>query len=318
MNAGKAVGAESSAPAIRRTIPRRTSWLKEWRRKETLAAWLFLLPALIGFVVFFAFPAVRGFYISLTDSDLLSKANFIGFDNYRELAHDKNFGLSLRVTVWYVFLNIPLQTFLALVFAVVFDRFVRGSTVRSILLLPWLMPNVVVALLFLWILDPGLGILNEFLAAIGLPRQSFLGSVSQAMPSIAGINIWRYVGYTTLLILAGMQRIPGDLYEAGSIDGASELRMFRDITLPLLKPVMTFVLVTSIVGSFQIFDTIAVTTQGGPVKATRVIYWFIYQHAFERYNFGYASAAAIVLFLILIIVSLIQMRVLRANESDLA
>ena len=300
------------------TYSSKRRFLHNWRRKETLAAWVFILPALIGFIVFYAFPAIRGFYISLTDSDLLTPAEYIGLKNYQKLAGDKNFFQSLRATLYYVLLNIPLQTFLALVFAVVFDRFIRGVGLRSLLLLPWLMPNVVVALLFLWLLDPGLGIVNEGLAAIGLPRLSFLGSIEQAMPSIAAINIWRYVGYTTLLILAGMQRIPKDLYEAGSIDGASEIGMFRDITLPLLKPVMTFVLVTSIVGSFQIYDTIAVTTQGGPVKATRVIYWFIYEHAFERYNFGYASAASIVLFLILIIVSLIQMRLLKANESDLS
>jgi multiple sugar transport system permease protein len=201
---------------------------------------------------------------------------------------------------------------------VVLDRFVHGTGWRSLMLLPWLMPNVVVALLFLWILDPGLGILNEILDAVGLSRQPFLGSPDQSMPAIAGINIWRHVGYTSLLILAGMQRIPHDIYEAGSLDGASEMQMFRQLTLPLLKPILLFVLVTSIVGSFQIYDTIAVTTQGGPVASTRVIYWFIYQHAFERYNFGYASAASIILFGILIVISLIQMRVLRANESDLA
>lgn len=295
----------------------RSSILKEWRRGETLAAWLFMLPALIGFMVFFAIPAVRGFYIGLTDWDLLTEPEYIGFENYSELVQDDEFWHSLWVTLYYVLLNIPLQTILALVMAVVFDRFVRGAGWRSLLLLPWLMPNVVVALLFLWILDPGLGIVNELLDAVGLPQQSFLGSVDQSMPSIAGINIWRHVGYTTLLLIAGMQRIPRDLYDAGSIDGASEARMFRDITLPLLRPIMVFVLVTSIVGSFQIFDTIAVTTQGGPVDATRVIYWFIYQEAFERFNFGYASAASIILFVILVSVSLIQMRLLRVHESDL-
>jgi multiple sugar transport system permease protein len=296
----------------------RRSRFGEWRKRETLAAWLFMLPALLGFIIFFAFPAVRGFYIGLTDSDLLTEPTYIGMENYRELLQDDDFGQSLLTTAYYVLLNIPLQTFLALLIALVLDRFVHGSGWRSLMLLPWLMPNVVVALLFLWILDPGLGIMNELLGAVGLPRQSFLGSPDQAMPTIAGINIWRHVGYNTLLILAGMQRIPKDIYEAGSLDGASELHMFRSLTLPLLRPIILFVLVTSIVGSFQIFDTIAVTTQGGPVDATRVIYWFIYQHAFERYNFGYASAASIILFLILIVISLIQMRVLRANESDLA
>ncbi len=293
-------------------------FLHEWRRGETLAAWLFMLPALIGFVVFFGFPAARGFYIGLTEWNLLTEPEYIGLENYRELIQDDEFWHSMWVTLYYVLLNIPLQTVLALVIAVVFDRFVRGSGWRSLLLLPWLMPNVVVALLFLWILDPGLGIVNEFFEAVGLPSQSFLGSVDQAMPSIAGINIWRHVGYTALLLIAGMQRIPRDLYDAGALDGASEVKMFRDITLPLLRPIMVFVLITSIVGSFQIFDTIAVTTSGGPVDATRVIYWYIYQEAFERFNFGYASAASIILFAILVVVSLVQLRLLRANESDLS
>lgn len=303
------------------SAPRRVagqSMLAGWRRRETLAAWLFILPALVGFLVFFAVPAVRGVFISFTDWDLLTSPEQIGTENYRELWADDDFRHAIKVTFLYVLWNIPLQTVLALGIAIIFDRFVRGSGIRSLLLLPWLMPNVVIALLFLWLLDPGIGIVNVFLDLVGLPEQSFFGSVGQALPTIAGVNIWRYAGYTALLFLAGIQRIPKDLYEAGAIDGASESRMFMNITLPLLRPVMTFVLVTSIVGSFQIYDTIAVTTQGGPVDATRVLYWFIYQEAFERYNFGYATAAAMLLFAFLVVISLVQMRLMRANESDLA
>jgi multiple sugar transport system permease protein len=298
----------------RRTRP---TWLAGWWTRETLAAWLFILPSLVGFLVFYAIPAGRGFYISLTDWDLLTDPTYVGLENYRSLLEDDEFRHALWVTLYYVLLNIPLQTVLALAIAVVLDRMVRGAGIRSLIVLPWLLPNVVVGLLFLWLLDPGLGIVNEFLRGIGLPRQAFFGSVDQAMPSIALVNIWRHVGYAALLILAGLQRIPPDIYEASAIDGASETRMFFNITLPLLRPVMVFVLVTSIVGSFQIFDTIAVTTEGGPVKATRVIYWFIYEHAFERFNFGYAAAASLILFLILVIVSLVQMRLLRVHESDL-
>ncbi len=138
------------------------------------------------------------------------------------------------------------------------------------------------------------------------------------MPSIAGVNIWRHVGYTALLIFAGLQTVPKDVYEAGAIDGATELRMFWSITIPLLRPVLVFVLVTTVIGSFQIFDTIAIMTQGGPVNATRVIFWYIYEFAFSRFQMGYAMAAAVALFLILITMTLLQMRFLRAGESDLA
>ncbi|MEM8534886.1 MAG: sugar ABC transporter permease, partial [Chloroflexota bacterium] len=215
-------------------------------------------------------------------------------------------------------LNIPLQTALAVGLAVLMDRLTQSLFVRGVLVLPWLIPNVVVALLWLWLLDPSLGLLNQILGVFGISRQPFLGSVEQAMPAIAGINVWRHVGYTALLIFAGLQTIPKDVYEAGAIDGATETRMFWSITIPLLRPVLVFVLVTTVIGSFQIFDTIAITTQGGPVNATRVIYWYIYDQAFNRFNMGYATTVAVVLFVILIVVTIIQLRYLRADSSDLA
>lgn len=136
------------------------------------------------------------------------------------------------------------------------------------------------------------------------------------MPTVAGVNIWRHVGYTALLIFAGLQTIPDSLYEAASIDGASEFRSFIHITVPLLRPVLAFVLVTSVIGSFQIFDTVAVATEGGPINATEVINWLIFERAFERLDMGYATTVSMALFLILVLISLIQLRLLRADESD--
>jgi len=176
---------------------------------------------------------------------------------------------------------------------------------------------VVVALLWVWMLDPRLGIVNEFLMAFGLDRQPFLGSPDQALLSVIFINIWRHTGYSTLLFLAGLQTIPTEYYEAAAIDGASEVRRFRSITLPLLRPVIAFIVITGIIGSFQVFDTIAVTTQGGPSGATRVIVWYIYEYAFERFNMGYSSAIAIAVFLILIVLTVLQVRLFRAGESQL-
>lgn len=292
------------------------SGMKKWFSGETAAAWIFLLPSLIGFTVFYAIPAIRGVYISFTDWDLLTEPTFVGFDNYIELFQDKDFWNSLSVTLWYVFYNIPLQTALAVFIAVMMDRLTKSMVVRSILLLPWLLPNVVVGLLWLWLLDTRVGIINAAIQAIGFSAVPFLGSVEWALPSIAGINIWRHVGYTALLVFAGLQAIPKSVYEAAAIDGASEVRQFFSITLPLLRPVLVFVMVTSVIGSFQIFDTVAITTSGGPVNATEVVNWLIYEQAFERFNMGYATTASIVLFLILIVVSLLQMRFLRADEVD--
>jgi multiple sugar transport system permease protein len=214
-------------------------------------------------------------------------------------------------------LNIPLQTILAIIIAVMMSRLTNSMLIRALIIIPWLMPPVVVALIWLWLLDPNLGIINVTLKNLGLPMIAFLGLPATAMPSIAMINIWQYVGYTALLIFAGLQSIPGSVYEAASIDGASENQMFWRVTIPLLRPVLVFVIVTSVIGSFQIFDTIAITTKGGPVNATKVFNWYIYEQAFSRFNMGYATALSIVLFLILIFVSLLQMRLMRAGESDM-
>jgi multiple sugar transport system permease protein len=206
---------------------------------------------------------------------------------------------------------------LALIIAVMMSRLTKSIAIRSIIILPWLMPGVVVGLLWLWLLDPTIGIVNVALRAIGVGTIPFLNLPQYAMPSIAMINIWQYVGYTALLLFAGLQSIPGSVYEAASIDGASEVQMFTRVTIPLLRPVLVFVLVTSIIGSFQIFDTVAITTKGGPVNATKVLNYYIYEQAFSRFNMGYATAISMVLFLILIFISLAQMRLMRASESDM-
>jgi multiple sugar transport system permease protein len=283
-----------------------------------MLAWVFILPSLIGFIVFYAVPAVRGLLISFTNWDLLSTPRFVGLANYQKLFGDAQFWHSLWVTLYYVLLNIPLQTALALGIAVLMDRLTQSIIVRGILVLPWLIPNVVVALLWLWLLNPSLGLINQLLGWVGIPPQPFVGSVGGAMPSIAWVNVWRHVGYTALLIFAGLQTVPKDVYEAAAIDGATERRMFWSITIPLLRPVLVFVLVTTVIGSFQIFDTISIMSKGGPVDATRVIYWYIYEFAFNRFQMGYATAVAVVLFLILITITLLQLRFFRAEESDLA
>jgi len=295
----------------------KTQRINPWLKSETWFAFLFILPSMIGFILFFAVPTVRGLLISFTNWDLLTPAKSVGIANYQKLLSDADFWKALLVTLNYVVINIFFQTLLAILIAVLMDRLTQSIFVRGVLILPYLFSNVVVALLWLWMLDPTLGIVNSFLTWIGIGRQPFFGSPGQAIATVAGINIWRHMGYTALLVFAGLQTIPKSLYEAAAIDGASEVRTFLGITLPLLRPVLVFVLVTTIIGSFQVFDTIAITTKGGPAGATRVIMWYIYEFAFGRFNMGYATALSMALFLIVIGITLIQMRVLRANESDL-
>jgi multiple sugar transport system permease protein len=286
-------------------------------RREAWYAWAFVAPSLIGFLIFFAVPSVRGLLMSFTNWDLLRPAKFVGLANYVRLFGDADFLHALRVTGYYVLLNIPIQTTLALGIAVMMDKFSKSTAIRGILVLPWLLPNIVVALIWLWLLDPTMGFLNQIIMGLGFQRQPFLGSVDQAMPTIAAINIWRHAGYTAILIYAGLQTIPKEIYEAASIDGANERQMFFGITIPLLRPVLVFVLVTTIIGSFQIFDTIAITTKGGPVDATRVVSWYIYEYAFVRFKMGYATTISVALFVILITITFIQMRYFNANSSDL-
>ena len=290
---------------------------KPLARNQLAPALMFLAPALLGFAVFFAWPSIRGLYLSFTDFNLLRAPEWIGLDNYVAIAQDPVFWNSLWVTIEYVVINIGIQTAAALVLAVLLHRFTRSMTIRGIVLLPYLIANVVVALVWFWLADYNLGLINSALDSIGFDRVGFFGNELLAMPTIALINVWRHLGYTTLLIFAGLQAIPRDVYEAAEVDGAGEWRTFRSVTMPLLRPVLAFVLVISVVGSFQIFDTIAVTTGGGPVDATRALNVYIYDQAFAQFDFGYASALSVVLMLILAVVALLQLRVLRANESDL-
>lgn len=303
---GQRAGARGGRP------PRKRCW------GQSGVALLFVAPALFGFITFHMWPAIQGIYLSFTDWNVLAPAQFVGFDNYVRLARDPLFWNSLAVTAEYVLINIGMQTILALGLAVLMHRLTRSMVVRGIILLPYMIPNVVVALIGFWMLDYKLGIGNQALGWMGMDRVPFFGSETWALPTIAGINVWRHLGYTALLIFAGLQTIPKEYYEAGAIDGASEWKMFWRITLPLLRPVLALVLVLTMIGSFQIFDTIAVTTQGGPVNATRVIYFYIFERAFDQFDFGYASAISVVLMLILSVITLLQLKMLRADESDLS
>jgi multiple sugar transport system permease protein len=294
------------------------SALSPTRRAETLTAWGLVLPAFVGFLLFYAWPTLRAIQISFTDWNLLREPRFVGLDNYARLLQDGNFWHGMKLSAYYVVLNIPLQIVLGLFLAVAMDRLSRSLFVKSVVLLPYLLSNVLVAVVWLWMLDPLLGWVNEALSDLGIERQPFFGGVDQALLAVAAVNIWRHMGLVAMLFLAGLQNIPRSLYEAAALEGATEWQMFRRITLPLLRPVMVFVLVTSVTGSFQIFDTIAVTTTGGPLDATRVIVYYIVQNAFSFYRMGYASAMSMVLCLVMLAYTALQMRVMRASENDLA
>lgn len=287
------------------------------RLRENFAGWMFVLPALVGFLVFYLYPAIRAVDISFTDWNLLRAPKWVGFSNYAKLLGDAKFWDALRITAIYVAVNIPLQIVIGLTIAVLMDRLVRSVLFRAVVITPFLVSNVTAAMLFLWLLDPVLGVTNAILKFVGLGAIPFFSSPDFAIYSVVLVNVWRHAGFTALLFYAGVQAIPHSLYEAARIDGASEWTVFRMITLPLLRPVMVFVLVTNVIGSFQIFDTVAVATKGGPADSTNVLLYYIYNTAFSFSRMGYASAMSVALFLGLIVFTLFQLRLMRAGQSDL-
>ncbi|PJJ70834.1 multiple sugar transport system permease protein [Diaminobutyricimonas aerilata] len=307
-----------SAPSVSAGRRRLAPSAPRRRRDDRRVALLFIAPVLIGFAVFYLYPTIRGLWWSFTDYSLLGEPEFIGLQNYAEVVQDGEFWNSMGVTLYYVVFNVVSQTALALLLAALMHRLTRSVVLRTTLLIPWLVPNVTVGLIWLWLLDTNLGFVNHLITGMGFDAVGFFTNPALGIPTISLVNTWAFTGYTALLFYAGMLQIPNDIYESASLDGANEWRLFTRITLPLLRPIMALVLVVSLIGSFQIFDTVAVTTRGGPVNATRVIYYFIYQHAFNYFNMGYAAAMAIVLVVILGALTAIQLRLLRASESQLA
>jgi len=290
---------------------------RQRRPDDTRLALLFILPAVIGLLLFYFWPLVRGIWLSFTSWDLLSPERFVGFANYERMFADPVFWNAIWVTLEYVVLNIGIQTIVALAIALLMQRLTRSTLVRGLILAPYLVSNVVAALVFFWILDFQLGIGNQILEWIGLDRIGFFTTEEWAIPTIALVNVWRHMGYTALLIFAGLQAIPQNLYEVARVDGASEVRQFTGITLPLLRPILGLVLIISVIGSFQVFDTVSVTTSGGPVNASRVLQVYIYENAFAQFNFGYASALSVAMLAILVVVTFFQYRITRAGQTDL-
>ncbi|WP_394215098.1 carbohydrate ABC transporter permease [Brachybacterium vulturis] len=299
------------------TTSTRSAPTRRRRKDDTKLALMFIAPATVGLLVFLVWPLLTGIYYSFTEYTTLTPPQWVGLANYQELLADPTFWTALRVTLVYVAINIAVQTAVALVIAVLMQRLTQSTILRSLVLAPYLVSNVVAAIVFLWILDTQLGIFNIFLQWIGFDPVAFWASETWVIPTIALVNVWRHMGYTALLLFAGLQSIPSNLYEAARTDGAGEITMFRRITIPLLRPILALVLIMTIIGSFQVFDTVSVTTQGGPADASRVLQMYIYQNAFAEYEFGYASALSVALLVILMIVTFTQYWMSNAGKSDL-
>lgn len=270
---------------------------------------------IIYFSVFIICPLLLGMYGSLFNwNPLIGQFDFIGFKNYINLFKDKLFLPSLFNTFFFAAVVVIARIIIGLALAVAINSFVRSkSFFRSIYFMPTITSIFAISLVWQWLYDPTIGVYNTILRAIGLPVLRFLNDAKLALPSIMLMTIWKEYGFAMVLFLAGLTNIPKQFIEASYLDGANKIKSFWYITLPLLKPTMTFVAVISMISYLQTFTQIYVMTKGGPGFSTYTIVYMIYREAFMKFQFGYGSAIAVVLFIIIIILSLIQLKLMRTT-----
>jgi multiple sugar transport system permease protein len=270
---------------------------------------------LVLFLVFRLLPVVGALLLSLTDYRLSGKWSFIALDNYSRLLSDKLFHESLLVTLLYTVIFVPLTMLLSLGTAVLLHQVIwKRGFFRGVFFLPYVTSIVLAAVIWKWIYDVQDGLLNSLLGLISVGPIDFLGQSGSVLPSIAVTSAWKGFGYSMLILLAGLQAVPKSYLEAAMIDGATTWQRFRYVTLPQLRPILFFVLVIETIGAFQVFDAIYVMTGGGPVRSSYSLVYFLYDSAFKYFDFGYASAIGLVLFLIVLIVSLVQRRLVGRDD----
>lgn len=285
-------------------------WSRRHRERIDPSGYLFLLPSVIAFLTFIAFPVAASLYLTFTKWDLLTPPQFIGLKNYQFMfTGDPLFLQVVLNTLYYSFAAVPLSITCSLGLAVALNQRLKGVVFyRTLYFIPVVSSIVAVAIVWRWMYDADWGILNWLLSFLRIPPQNWLFDPYLAMPAVILMSVWKSLGYNMVLFLAGLQGIPDVYYEAAKIDGATSWRLFRHITLPLLSPVMLFVTVISVIGSFQVFGAIYIMTKGGPLNATNVLVYHLYFQGFQELRMGYAAALAWVLFAFLFIMTLIQLR----------
>ncbi|MFX3636458.1 MAG: carbohydrate ABC transporter permease [Candidatus Pristimantibacillus sp.] len=279
-------------------------------RRNRLVAYTFLMPNIIGFLIFICFPVVASFYMSFTEWNGFGSIKFTGLDNYKRLMTDETFGISLANSLIMTLVFVPVTILLAIVFASILNRGIRGLKLfRTAMFLPHITATIAVAVIWQLLFNPSMGPINGMLRSLGIDQPpGWLASTEWALFSVIIVSIWHGIGYYMVLFLAGLQSIPRDLYEAAEIDGAGKLSQFTNVTLPMLSPIIFFTLIIAIINSFKVFDLIYVLTQGGPGRSTHVLVYDIYNTAFKNYEYGYASSMAYVLFAIIMLITVIQFR----------
>ncbi|TVY08831.1 carbohydrate ABC transporter permease [Paenibacillus cremeus] len=285
---------------------------------ETMVAYYFLLPCIIGFLLFTTIPLVSSLVLSFYDWNILSPPKFIGLSNFIRLFTDDDiFITSLKNTVLYVIAVVPFGIGLGLIAAVVLNQQLKGVAFwRAVYFLPVITSTVAISLVWRWIFNPDVGLINVILRGLAVANPpSWIGGVEWALPSIMIVAIWKTIGYNMVIFLAGLQNIPKELYEAASIDGSNRWNSFWHVTVPLLRPTTFFITVIAIINSFQVFGFALIMTEGGPGNATNTLVLYVYQQGFKFFNMGYASAIAWVLFVIILIFTLLQSYINHRREA---
>jgi multiple sugar transport system permease protein len=280
-------------------------------RQNRFTPYLFLLPYVLVFVLFRFGPTVAGFVISFFRWNIIGNPHYAGLNNYRQLANDPQFLTSVENSLYFVLLSAPALVVLGLLLALLVNQNLRGRTLaRTVVFAPYVVMSTVVGVVWLWIYNKDVGILNYYLSFLGINKIAWLSDTNTAMPAVALATVWWSVGFNMIIFLAGLQDIPEELEDAARVDGASEFGVFRYITLPLLAPTTFLVTMLTLINTLQVFGQIYVMTGGGPSLATTTLVIFLYNQAFQFFKLGYGSTVAYVVLVITVILALIQRRLI--------
>ena len=292
---------------------------KPARRKRTadhLAGWAMVAPSVLLIGLFGLIPVIWSFVLSFQRNDLQTPAQWVGLHNYRQLTHDPVFADSIRHTLVYTVLFVPITLIGSLLVAAALNRRIRGISIyRLAVFIPVITSTVATGVIFTWLLDPEYGLVNAGLNKVGIPSQGFFSSTGEALLTVVAMTVWGWIGFGALIYLAALQSVPAELLEAAQLDGCTKTGAFWRIQVPLLRPVSAFLLIWLTINSLQLFDEVYVTTKGGPLHSTTVIVYYLYQEAFSYFHAGYAAAIACLLFLVIGLITLVQMRLTRDDVA---
>lgn len=287
-------------------------WLRKESQREALAGYLFILPTFIGYTAFVIGPILAAIGFSLTSYDILSPAQFIGIQNYTDLISDARLHKVYWNTIYFTVVAVSLNVGIGLLLAVLINRNLPAFLkyiFRTAYFFPVLVALTYCSIIWQYLYQKDTGIINYYLGFLHIAPTAWLSSPLWVMPSIIFMDVWKNTGFAMLVFLAGLQGISPDYYEAAALDGANRGQLFRYITLPLISPTIFFNVIIYMIGALQVFDSIIVLTQGGPGDASRSLVMYIYENAFQLFHMGYASATAITLFIVIMLLTLVQFRV---------